>query len=137
MDAALERLVRRRAGGRCEYCRLPQDGSRVPFEIDHIIARKHRGSTKAGNLAVTCVYCNAYKGSNLSGLDPASGKLTRLYHPRRHQWPYHFRYDGGTLIGRTAIGRTTIEVLRINLPNLVAIREMLIEDGRFDGIKGS
>jgi HNH endonuclease len=56
MDAALERLVRQRAGGRCEYCRLPQAGSQVPFEIDHIIARKHRGRTVAHNLAVTCYY---------------------------------------------------------------------------------
>lgn len=128
MEAALERLVRHRAGGRCEYCRLPQAASRVPFEIDHIIARKHRGRTVAGNLCLSCFYCNAYKGANLSGLDPATGRLSRLFHPRRHKWSHHFRYDGGTLSGRTAIGRTTIEVLRINLPNLVAIRELLIED---------
>jgi hypothetical protein len=30
------------------------------------------------------------------------------------------------LIGRTAVGRTTIEVLQINRPYLVAIREILI-----------
>ena len=107
MDAALERLVRRRSGGRCEYCRWPQAGSRVPFEIDHIIARKHGGRTVAGNLAESCIYCNAYKGSNLAGLDPATGKLTRLFHPRRHKWPHHYRYQGGTLIGRTAIGRAS------------------------------
>jgi 5-methylcytosine-specific restriction endonuclease McrA len=56
MDAALERLVRHRAGGRCEYCRLPQLGSRASFEIDHIIPRKHHGRTVAGNLALSCVY---------------------------------------------------------------------------------
>jgi hypothetical protein len=58
MDAALERLVRDRAGGRCEYCHLPQIGSRAPFEIDHIIPRKHHGRTIAGNLALACVYWN-------------------------------------------------------------------------------
>lgn len=131
MDAASERLVRQRANGRCEYCRLPQAASRVPFEIDHIRPRKHHGPTVAGNLALSCVYCNGYKGPNLSGIDPATGKLTKLFHPRRHKWAYHFRYEGGTLVGRTAIGRTTIDVLRINLPNLVAIREVLIEDGTF------
>jgi 5-methylcytosine-specific restriction endonuclease McrA len=56
MDVALERLVRQRAGGRCEYCRLPQAESRVPFEIDHIIARKHGGRTTASNLAISCIY---------------------------------------------------------------------------------
>jgi HNH endonuclease len=124
-------LVWQRAGGCCEYCRLPQAASHIPFEIDHVRPRKHRGPTVAGNLALSCVYCNGYKGPNLSGIDPATGKLTKLFHPRRHQWRYHFRYAGGTLTGRTAIGRTTIEVLRINLPNRVAIRDVLIEDGAF------
>jgi 5-methylcytosine-specific restriction endonuclease McrA len=131
MDAALHRLVRHRAGGRCEYCRLPEAESLVPFEIEHIIPRKHRGRTVAGNLAWACIYCNSYKGPNLTGRDTATGKVTVLYHPRRHKWSYHFRYQGGTLIGRTAIGRTTVEVLQINRPNLVAIREVLIEDGVF------
>jgi 5-methylcytosine-specific restriction endonuclease McrA len=55
MDAALERLVRQRAEGRCEYCRLPQLASEVPFEIDHIIARHHKGRTAGSNLALSCV----------------------------------------------------------------------------------
>jgi hypothetical protein len=131
MDAALQRLVWQRANGRCEYCRLPQMASDVPFEIDHIRSQKHHGPTVAANLALSCVYCNGYKGPNASGFDPDTDKLTKLFHPRRHKWTYHFRYEGGTLIGRTAIGRTTIDVLRINLPNLVAIREMLIADGEF------
>jgi hypothetical protein len=54
-----------------------------------------------------------------------------IFHPRRHKWSHHFRYHGGELIGRTAIGRTTVEVLQINRPNLVASRELLMEDGLF------
>ncbi len=131
MDAALQRLVRDRAGSRCEYCRLPQIGSRAPFEIDHITARKHHGRTVAGNLALSCVYCNAFKGPNLSGLDPATGKLTRLYHPRRHKWLHHFRFQGSTLIGRTPIGRTTIDVLQMNHPEIVALRGILMAGGLF------
>ncbi len=131
MDATLERLVRGRAGGRCEYCRLPQAWTRVPLEIDHVIPRKHRGRTVAGNLALSCWYCNVYKGPNLSGRDPATGRVTKLYHPRRHKWDYHFRFDGNTLLGRTAIGRTTIDVLRMNHPQLIALRELLIAAGLF------
>jgi HNH endonuclease len=131
MDAALIRLVRQRAGGRCEYCRLPQTESGVPFEIDHIIARHHKGRTVPGNLADSCMYCNGYKGPNISGIDPATGKLTPLFNPRRHKWAHHFRYEGGVLVGRTAIGRTTVEVLCTNLSNLVALREVLMEDGLF------
>jgi hypothetical protein len=130
MDAAFDRLVRQRAGGRCEYGRLPQAGSRVPFEIDHIIARKHGGRTLAGNLAATYVHFNLYKGPNISGIDPATGGITRLYHPRRHKWSRHFEWAGGVLVGRTAIGRTTIRVLEIKLTNLVALRETLMADGR-------
>jgi HNH endonuclease len=131
MDATLQRLIRTRAAGRCEYCRLPQAGTRVPLEIDHVIARKHRGRTVAGNLALSCYYCNVYKGPNLTGRDPATGKVTRLYHPRRHKWAYHFRFDGNILIGRTAIGRTTIDVLRMNHPQLVALRDILTAAGVF------
>jgi hypothetical protein len=129
MDAELHRLVRDRSGRRCEYCRLPEAESLVSFEIEHIVPRKHRGRTVAGNLAWACIYCNGYKGPNLTGRDTATGKITRLYHPRRHKWSYHFRYQGGTLIGRTAIGRTTIDVLQINRPYLVAIREVLVAAG--------
>jgi hypothetical protein len=131
MDAALVQLVWQRAGGRCEYCRLLQFGSRAPFEIDHITARQHHGPTVAANLALSCVYYNAHKGPNLTGLDPGTGKITRLYHPRRHKWTYHFRFQGSLLIGRTAIGRTTIDVLQMNHPQLVALREILMAGGVF------
>jgi hypothetical protein len=131
MEAATEALVRQRAGGRCEYCRLPKAASGVPFEIDHVISRKHKGRTAAGNLAESCIYCNGYKGPCIAGRDPLTGKLTPLFNPRRHKWTYHFRFQGGELIGRTAIGRTTIEVLQLNLPNRVALRELLVEDGLF------
>lgn len=98
MDSALSILVRERAEGCCEYCRLPQAWSRVRFEIDHVIPRKHRGRSVAGNLALSCYYCNIYKGPNLTGRDPVGGKVTRLFHPRRHRWGYHFRFDGGVLL---------------------------------------
>jgi len=35
------------------------------------------------------------------------------------------------LIGHTAIGRTTIEVLRMNHPQFVALREVLMAGGLF------
>jgi 5-methylcytosine-specific restriction endonuclease McrA len=60
MDAALVRLVWRRAGGRCEYCQLSQEfDEERPFEIDHVISRKHEGPTVSGNLALSCFRCNS------------------------------------------------------------------------------
>jgi len=92
MDAELVELVWRRAASRCEYCQLSHALSQLTFEIDHIIARKHGGKTRSSNLALTCFYCNSFKGSNIAGLDRDTGKLTRLFHPRIHTWHRHFRW---------------------------------------------
>src|SRR4051812_16033251 len=100
MDEALRKLVWHRANNACEYCHLPQELSILTFEIDHIIAQQHDGKTIASNLALSCFYDNKYKGSNIAGFDPIKGKLTRLFHPRRHKWQRHFRWDGPVLIGR-------------------------------------
>lgn len=56
MGASLTQHVRDRAAGRCEYCRLPQAATLIPFEIDHVIARKHGGPTIVSNLAMACFY---------------------------------------------------------------------------------
>jgi 5-methylcytosine-specific restriction endonuclease McrA len=129
MNRALQRLVWQRAKGTCEYCRLPQALSSIPFEIDHIISEKHRGPTVADNLALSCFYCNSYKGPNISGIDPRTGKIVSLFHPRRQRWQRHFRWDGPYLVGRTAAGRATIEVLEINHPDAVRARQALIDEG--------
>jgi hypothetical protein len=71
--------VRDRAQERCEYCRIPQFALPLPFQIDHIVAEQHGGITALDNLALACPHCNRYKGPNIAGLDPASGKLVRLF----------------------------------------------------------
>ena len=131
MDDELVQLVWRRAGSCCEYCRHPRAFTNMAFQIDHIIARKHRGPTVARNLALSCLVCNGHKGPNIAGIDPASRKIVRLFHPRLHKWAYHFRWDGPELFGRTPIGRTTVEVLEINLPYRVDIRQVLMDEGVF------
>jgi hypothetical protein len=129
MDAALDRLVRDRAGLACEYCHLPQAAYRFRMPVDHVIAQQHRGKTVASNLCLSCPRCNANKGPNLAGVDPQTGKIVRQYHPRRHKWAAHFAWDGRILRGKTAIGRTTIEVLAINDPSAVDVRAALIAEG--------
>lgn len=129
MERSLTDLVWERADGACEYCQLPQPLSSLPFELDHIIAEKHGGPTDEANLAVSCFYCNRYKGPNIAGLDPDSRRIVRLYHPRRDRWTKHFRWQGARLSGRTPVGRATIAVLQINHPDAVALREALIDEG--------
>lgn len=82
MDPSLVSLVWQRAKAACEYCQLPQNLSSIPFEIDHILARKHGGLTTEANLALACFYCNSYKGPNIAGIDPVSERIVRLFHPR-------------------------------------------------------
>jgi HNH endonuclease len=131
MDAALTRLVWRRANGCCEYCQMPQVGDPATFAIDHIVALKHIGPTVASNLCLSCYYCNAFKGSDLSSIDRKTRKLTPLFNPRRHKWAKHFQWDRAYLIGRTAIGRVTITLLHINDEYRVDLREGLIAEGAF------
>lgn len=131
MNLRLERLVRRRARLICEYCEMPQEYDDLPFEIDHILARKHGGQTVARNLALACFPCNNHKGPNIAGRDPRTGRIVRLFHPRRHKWHQHFQWDDAFLIGRTSIGRATIAVLEINLAYRVTLRQALIAESLF------
>ena len=131
MDGNLLVEVRQRAGECCEYCHMPQAVHVRTFPIDHIISRQHGGLSTTDNLALSCLRCNSHKGPNLAGIDPDSGQLTRLFHPRQDRWDEHFRWNGPYLIGKTDIGRTTIEVCTMNNPDYVALRESLIAEGAF------
>jgi len=44
-------LVRQRAGERCEYCHVPDDGHKLPFHVEHIEARVHGPNDDLSNLA--------------------------------------------------------------------------------------
>ena len=131
MDAALIRLVWKRAEDCCEYCQLSQEWDERPFEIDHIISKNHQGPTVAGNLALSCFRCNSFKGSDISGRDRNTRKLTPLFNPRRHKWARHLRWQGAYLLGRTPVGRVTVALLHINDRYRVELREQLIEEGVF------
>ena len=74
MDVATRRLVRERAGNRCEYCHLPQEALDVTFHIEHITAKQHldEGQDDADNLALACNRCNLHKGTNLDSVDPVT-----------------------------------------------------------------
>lgn len=125
MDEALRQLVWDRANDRCEYCRLPQQLDILPFQIDHVIAVKHHGPTTADNLALSCFNDNLHKGPNIAGIDPSTGTLTRLFHPRVDIWEEHFAWNGAELVGLTDVGRTTVDVLSMNLPERVEHRRLL------------
>jgi len=118
VSAALRRFVAARADWCCEYCGLAEADTWFGCEVDHIISEKHEGRTEADNLALACASCNRHKGSDVATVDE-SGALIELFHPRRHVWAEHFVRDGPRIIGLTAIGRATVRLLRLNLPERI------------------
>ena len=130
MDRELRERLRVRASYRCEYCQLRETvDAEVPFHTEHIIAQQHGGSAEEGNLALACCWCNAIKGPNLTSLDPDTGIITRLYHPRSDFWHEHFRRNGPQILGLTDVGRTTVFLLRLNSEINVRLRSLLLELG--------
>lgn len=114
VPTTLRRQVTERAGNRCEYCLLPSEVAFFPHEVDHVVAEKHGGATEIDNLALACWRCNRHKGSDLTSFDPQTRQLSPLFNPRTQVWAEHFAYEGERIVGLTAEGRTTVNLLRLN-----------------------
>lgn len=116
MNEQLRVEVRRRAENRCEYCRMPQSGTVLPHEVDHIRSQKHNGTTTLENLCWACALCNSYKGTDIAAYPPGSNEIVPLFNPRTAIWGDHFLWGGAVLRGKTLVGSATLELLRINQP---------------------
>jgi 5-methylcytosine-specific restriction endonuclease McrA len=125
MDSSTRSAVAIRAGAACEYCRLHEDDDVYAFHVEHIIAIKHGGANDLGNLAYACQFCNLHKGPNLAGVDPHTGGVVELFHPRRDRWSEHFKVTEYRFVGRTAKGRATIAVLAMNDSERVRLRQII------------
>jgi hypothetical protein len=133
MDAAVRKLVRERAGDRCEYCRSSQrEGASVRFHVEHVRPRQHGGDDNPVNLALACPTCNWNKGPNMTAVDPTTELLTRLYNPRIDAWKEHFALVGLEIFGLTSVGRATVRLLRINDPEHIELRRELHARGELD-----
>ena len=128
MNQELSRIVWQRARDRCEYCALPQFAFPIRFQIDHVRAEKHGGTTTEDNLALACSHCNLHKGPNLAGFDDETGEVVRLFNPRTDIWDEHFALDHAQLRGKTAIGRVTVDVLGMNRPDRIFVRAALVRE---------
>ena len=120
-----------RAQYRCEYCLCPESHSLNSFAVEHIEPLAVGGKDEEDNLADSCGGCNGYKGFATTGTDPETGQEVRLYHPRRDVWKEHFAWSEDTLmlVGVSAIGRATIERLRLNRTGVVNLRALLKGSG--------
>jgi hypothetical protein len=130
-SAEHRRQVAERACHCCEYCLIPEELAASTHQVDHVIAEKHGGQTALENLALSCTVCNRRKGSDIGSLDPVSGTLVSLFHPRTQEWSEHFQLDGVHIIGLTAEGRTTVAFLQLNSVERLMERAAWIQSGRY------
>jgi hypothetical protein len=134
VSASLRQLVAERAIYRCEYCLLPQAVALHHHEPDHILPRQHSGETHESNLALACMRCNRYKGSNVGSFDPLTGVLVPLFNPRTQIWAEYFVWDGATIRPRTPEGRVTVRILRLNDADRIAERQRLMAVGLLENL---
>jgi hypothetical protein len=122
-----------RAGHRCEYCHAPEAVFNLPLEVEHIVPITRGGEDTLTNLALACRSCNLYKAAHVSGSDPDSDAVVRLFHPREDRWEGHFQValESGKIIGLTPIGRATIKRLGINSTAQVVARQQWMRLGLF------
>ena len=129
MTTELAEFVSRRARRLCEYCRMPKSVLELPFHVDHIIAVQHRGRAIPENLAFACGRCNRFKGPNLSGIDPETNQIVRLFDPRGQRWNEHFKFAGAVIVGQSPTGRATVETLQMNHLHFLTLREEILLSG--------
>ena len=101
------------------------------LQIDHILPQAMGGPDDAANLCLACELCNQHKWANTVGTDPQSGVSVPLFHPRQQIWAEHFAWsgDGVHIIGLTASGRATVEVLQLNNTLAVTVRRNWVRAG--------
>jgi hypothetical protein len=135
LSGILRQLVIDRAGNRCEYCLLPQKAAFHKHEPDHIVPLQHGGETIETNLALACMRCNRYKGSNVGSIDPLTGKLVPFFNPRIHDWKEHFELEEAVIRPLTPEARVTVKILRLNDEDRVMERMRLLEVGLYQAGK--
>jgi hypothetical protein len=120
-----------RAHFKCEYCRSSQNLLFADLEIEHIRPKAKGGKTVDENLCAACRKCNQLKQIQTEAIDPDSGKMVPLFHPRKQIWGDHFEFseDGSFILGKTATGRATVEALQLNRTRAVLLRRLWTKAG--------
>ncbi len=125
IPALLRRRVRAHFLQRCAYCQSSEALTVVTFEVEHIQPLLLGGQTNFENLCLACPTCNRHKANRVMVLTD-DGTETQLFHPQRDSWLAHFDWsvNGTVIVGLTAIGVATVNLLRMNRPQLVEVRSL-------------
>jgi len=101
--------------------------------VDHIVPQASAGGDEPENLARCCKSCNTWKGDHIFGVDPERQQKAALFNPREDAWSEHFDFDAGNfqLLGRTPIGRATIDRLRMNTSYQTEASRYWVEAGPY------
>lgn len=127
---ALRQQITERADGLCEYCQSAKIIIEL-MEVDHIRPRSDGGETNLENLALVCRGCNNFKQDFQTSIDPVTASEVPLFNPRSQKWQEHFQWasDGAHIVGLTAIGRATVERLKMNRESIVKSRLRWVQVG--------
>lgn len=131
VSASFRKKVEERAKKLCEYCQSPLEFSSDPFSVEHIFPISKGGIDQLENLALACQGCNGHKSTKTEAFDAVSQTTAIFYNPRKDVWNEHFVWSGDftEIIGKTAKGRVTVEVLKLNRQRVKNLRRVLILAG--------
>ena len=111
--------VRERAGYACEFCAVTEVSSGGELTVDHFQPRAELGPDDLENLVYCCFRCNLYKAAWWNSESSGFG----LWNPRTDSFREHFHVaKDGRLLALSEKGRRTVDVLRLNRPQLIEYR---------------
>lgn len=125
LSAEIRYEVRFRARFLCEYCQTDERWQLVQFTVDHIVPISDGGSNELSNLALACFHCNRRKSNKLLLMDQVTGEQVSIYDPRTMSWADHFAWSSDALriFALSPTGRVTIDLLDLNRPRILQIRQ--------------
>jgi hypothetical protein len=126
--AEMKRQVFARAKGCCEYCQTCEHNIGQPMHVEHIIPD---GGDTLENLCLSCASCNLSKSTATQAVDPVTENYVALFNPRTQQWQDHFEWheSGIWLVGKTDIGRASVQRLKMNQDRVVRARRNWVKSG--------
>ena len=103
----------------------------MTFEVEHILPLSLGGPTEFENLCLACPTCNRHKSNRVAGITD-EGLESRLFHPHSDRWLDHFDWsiNGIVIVGLTDVGAATVNLLRMNRPQLIEVRSLWVTVGK-------
>jgi len=93
------------------------------FHVEHVIPISLDGKSILANLVLACPSCNLHKSNRIKAIDPQTREWMALFHPRIDDWGKHFEFVGFAIVGKTKCARATIDLLNLNHPRRLKVRE--------------